>query len=98
MNGGRESTPGGTPIDIEFVDELPGGRWNGMHLQRVRQFADRLRQNPGRWAVYPWASSSDAARAFASRVSRGKNKTFPEGFEAVTRNGRAYVRYEGGDD
>lgn len=84
--------------DIEFVDELPppAGPWDGMHRRQVQEWAERLKQNPGRWAIYPWTSTNVAGRALASRISRGKNQTFSEGFHAVFRRGMVYVRYEGG--
>lgn len=82
--------------DIEFMDELPPqvGPWDGLHRRRVQQFADELRRNPGRWAVYPWTPNMEAARAMASRISRGKMAAFAENFQAVSRGGVVYVRYE----
>ena len=83
--------------DIEFMDELPprAGNWDRLTRERVREFAEKLRQNPGRWAVYPFTPSSGASRAIASRISRGKVKTFAGNFQAVSRRGVVYVRYEG---
>jgi hypothetical protein len=83
--------------DIEFMDELPprAGSWDGLTRREVQHFAEQLRQHPGQWAAYPWCPSNDASRALASRISRGKIKSFADGFQAVSRKGTVYVRYEG---
>lgn len=85
--------------DIEWMDEPPPTeRWDSAHRRRVQQFAEQLRQNPGKWTIYPWTSSESSARAMASRISRGKVQAFAEGFQAVSRRGATYVRYEGVDE
>lgn len=76
---------------IEWVDEPPFA----VHRKAQAEFAKKLRAYPGRWAIYPMASSKESARAAASRISRGRIAAFAEGFEAVTRRGVVYVRYTG---
>lgn len=81
---------------IEFVDELPGSdRQSRVHRERMREFADELRKQPGRWAVVPWETTELSSRATASRISRGKVAAFGRGYEAVSTHGTVYVRYQG---
>lgn len=84
-------------VNVEFMDELPPpvGPWDSLHRREVQEFAEALQRNPGRWAPYPWPQSSDASRSMASRISRGKIAAFAENFQAISRNGVVYVRYEG---
>ena len=81
----------------EFVDELPpsGGRRSAEDRELLTRFAADLKANPGRWAPYPLPQSHQGARACGSRISHGRMKTFPAGFEAVTRRKVLYVRYVG---
>ena len=83
--------------EVEFIDEPPpsSGRWDRLRRDATIEFAETLRHNPGRWAIYPWSSTSEAARAVATRISNGKNKSFGDGFEATARGTTVYVRYQG---
>jgi hypothetical protein len=64
-------------------------------------FADTLRANPYRWAVYPRPLTNGSANATARAIKTGVRETFaPAGtFEALTRmvdgQRRLYVRYVG---
>jgi hypothetical protein len=82
---------------IEFLDELPGKAApnSRLHRKQLFEFAEAVKKEPGRWAIYPFPSTDLAARATASRISNGKIAAFKVGFEAVTRRGVVYVRYEG---
>lgn len=82
--------------DIEWVDEPPFGKgnWNRLRREEARKFADELKRNPGKWAVYPWASTSEAARATASRISNGRTATFAHGFQAISKGEVVYVCYQ----
>lgn len=81
---------------IEFVDEPPPsrGRWDGARRREMQKFAAELKENPGRWAIYPWPTGKEAARAMASRISNGHIATFAKGFSAVSRGDVVYVSYE----
>ena len=90
---------------IEWADP-PAAVGGKLTRKEQRVFADELRGNPGRWAVYPTClgvtkfhlgngESSMAVRALASRINRGKQSAFGEGFEAVCRHGVVYVRFMG---
>lgn len=83
--------------EVEFVDSVPGEvpPNSRIHRQRVREFAEQVKRNPGRWAVYPYPTTELGARAAASRISRGKVVGFGDGFEAVCQRGTVYVRYMG---
>ena len=79
-----------------FVDELPDiehGR-NGMYVE----FAAALRENSGKWAVWPRTFKNKAsASATVGNIRRGKVVNLPpEEFEARTINGAVYVRHIGG--
>ena len=83
-------------IEIEFVDAPPAtaGRWDATRRKQVQEFAAKLKQSPGRWAIYPWAkATSTAARAAASRISHGRSTVF-KGFTAVSRGTTVYICYE----
>lgn len=76
----------------------PAPRGGQLTRLEQRRFAEALRSRPNDWAVYPLApgGSNVAARALASRITAGKQASFGEGFEAVTRDGVVYVRFTGG--
>lgn len=81
---------------IEFVDELPATAPNSrIHRNELKEFAGELKKQPGRWAIYPVATTYQSSRAFASRVGRGKVSSFGVGFEATSTMGVVYVRYVG---
>lgn len=72
--------------------------------QQLLDFANELRANPGRWALYPTVPSSDSATSSnAANIRRGTLAAFrpPGAFEAVARTAggirQIYVRYVGGD-
>lgn len=83
--------------EIEFVDELPtdGSRQTRLHREEMREFANALREQPGRWAKLPWETTELSSRATASRISLGKVAAFGTGYEAVSTRGTVYVRYHG---
>lgn len=59
-------------------------------------FAEALRAEPKRWAVWPRSHASDGARQNAAhRIKRGQFGSLGEGFDACIRNGVLYVRYVG---
>ena len=84
-------------MSIEFLDEIPGDPApnSRIHRKRMQEFIDAVRRHPGKWAVYPYPTTDMAARATASRISRGKIASFGTGFEAVSSHGRVYVRFLG---
>lgn len=83
--------------EIEFVDQLPGqaAMQSRIHRKRMAEFAEAVKKQPGRWAIYPWPTTEGSARATASRISRGKVAAFGVGFEAVSSYGTVYVRWQG---
>lgn len=84
--------------EFEFVDHLPptNAPWDTHSRRVVERFAEELRANPGRWAVYPRTTvTGTAARALVSRINRGRVAAFAKGFAAVHRGGVVYVRFEG---
>ena len=82
--------------DVEFVDAPPPtpGRWDATRRKEIQEFVGVLKQNPNRWAIYPWSTTKEAARAAASRISRGLSTTFGDEFSAVSRGNVVYVRYD----
>jgi hypothetical protein len=83
-------------IDVEWADPPPP-RGGSLTRMEQRTFAAELRSRPGCWAVFPANGGSYVAiRALASRISRGKQAAFGQGYEAISRNGMVYVRYTGG--
>jgi hypothetical protein len=81
--------------EIEFVDEPPRSTFDRDRRRKVLEFAAELRKNPGRWAIYPWPSSNEGARALAFRISHGCSVAFADGFNATARGTVTYVCYEG---
>lgn len=81
---------------FEFVDAPPAPTHGRNPIYRA--FADALRENPGRWAVWPGRfKNRSSTSAQASNIKRGTLRNFPEGeFDAVTREGKLYVRFIGG--
>lgn len=79
-------------MKVEFVDELPeaiNGRAAGRG--KYADFADKLRENPGTWAVMP---TNVNPNSIAQRICVGTLKGFEKGeFEAAVRNGKVYVRF-----
>ena len=80
-------------MNIEFVDDFTPGK-NSKNSAQV-QFADTLRQNPNRWAKYPFPIK--APSTYACHIRNGRIKCFARGFEAATRDGELHVRYVGSD-
>jgi hypothetical protein len=81
-------------IDVWWADP-PAPQGGKLTRKEQREFADQLRNRREQWAVYPTSGSSVAIRALTSRISRGVQGAFGEGFEAVSRNGVVYVRFVG---
>lgn len=75
------------------------------HVERIteqRKFADDLRENPGKWAIYPGNLNSERSQySTAGNIRRGLTKAFqPRGaFEARSRRKdgeiKIYVSYKG---
>ena len=66
-----------------------------MTRRELREFADALRGRPDQWAILPTNGSYEAVRALTSRISHGRQSSFGEGFEAISRNRVIYVRFVG---
>jgi len=81
--------------EVQWCDP-PTPRGGALNRREQRELAEQLRGRPGDWAVFPTHGSYVAARALASRISRGRQSAFREGFEAMCRDGVVYVRYVGG--
>jgi hypothetical protein len=83
-------------MEIKWEEPPPGGP--GMP-PKFAEFAQALRDNPGRWALYP----GKATQATATEIKRARSSIFaPAGhFDAVSRDmshpdkRRVYVRYVG---
>jgi hypothetical protein len=74
----------------------PAPQGGTLTRKEQREFAEKLKGRPGQWAVLPTNGGSGlAARALASRIGRGKQSTFGDGFEAISRNAVIYVRFVG---
>lgn len=83
--------------DIEWEDPAPsktGPKWD--------DFSDRLRANPGRWAILPGSEDLSPNYAIGTSINHGLIAAFrPAGaFEATARmqpsgRRRTYVRYVG---
>lgn len=88
-----------TALKVEFVDELPGR--SPTPSAAIAEFAEVLREQPGRWAKYPWSDelAETTRKSRANDINWG-HPTAPvalrTGFEATSRNGTLYVRYVGG--
>lgn len=81
---------------FEFVDEPPEPTRGRNPLYSA--FADALRENPGRWAVWPRSfKNRSSAGVTAGNIKRGRMANFPSGhFDALSRDGKLYVRFVGG--
>lgn len=87
-----------TALKVEFVDELPGK--SPTPSAAIAEFADVLREQPGRWAKYPWSDElADKTRKSRANDINGGHPTAPvalrTGFEGAVREGVMYVRYVG---
>ena len=80
--------------DIEWADP-PASRGGQLTRRELREFADALRGRPDQWAILPTNGSYEAVSALTSRISRGRQSAFGEGFEAISRRGVVYVRFVG---
>lgn len=87
-------------VEFRFVDELPAVPSDRRGDPLLSEFADALRARPGEWAEYPYESRSNVgARSLAQRIKTGRGaEPFRHGdrykFDACTRGGVVYVRYE----
>lgn len=91
----------GVTLTVEFVDELPNVGTTATP-ELVACFAESLRREPGRWAVYPWSDelAPHSRRSRASDINagrRGAPAALRDGFQAAVRAGVMYVRFAGGD-
>lgn len=83
----------------EFVFEDPpeSPRRNGetFKTRTLAEFAAVLRDNPGKWALYPLPlASKNSANGIAYHIRKGRWSQ-GAGFEATVRNQTVYVRYVG---
>lgn len=85
-------------MNVEFVDELPGGN-RGVRGKYV-EFFDALRDNAGKWAKFPDQDDKTSGYKNSTRtfISQGKvsGSAPARAFEAAVRQGTLYVRYVGG--
>lgn len=93
------SLRGMTTTNVEFVDTLPGREVGRRH--QLVEFAEALRQNPGKWGKYPRTHSNPkSAYSAASAINHDKFTALsgPE-FEATARKEAGvvsvYVRFTG---
>lgn len=71
----------------ELPDQGPRKKYRGKYAD----FADTLRDNPGRWAKYPATTKTTVYQLRKSRLG-----SFPgDQFEFEARNGDIYLRYVG---
>lgn len=82
--------------EFKFVDEVPAA-----HPGRNRlyvEFAEALRENTGKWAVWPREfKNKTSANATVSNLRRGLLVNFPKSeFEARSSDGVVYIRHTGG--
>ncbi|AEJ94280.1 hypothetical protein ALICE_16 [Mycobacterium phage Alice] len=80
-------------LDLNFVD-LPekkmGGERNRSRI-RLETLADALRAQRGKWAEWPWPSSSPYQTG--NHINHGRYASLPsEEFQATVRNRVLYVR------
>jgi hypothetical protein len=77
---------------MRWVDELPPPAGRSRHRHDHNLIAAALREQPGRWAMLP-----DLPVSHTASISSGVNAAYrPAGeFEAVSRNGVLYARYQG---
>lgn len=89
-------------IDIQW-EEPPQHLLEGQRVSKYREFADALRQHPGRWALLPTEGNRTVKGAKATRVNikRGRVGGMAEGeFDALVDatdedNPKIYVRFVG---
>ena len=75
----------------QFVDELPVQQPRRKYRGKYAEFADALRENPGRWAKYPSQTKTTVYQLRKSRLG-----SFPgDEFEFENRNGEIFLRYVG---
>lgn len=75
-------------MQIELVDAPPPAT-SGADL--FKEYADTLRENPGRWARYP--TTPTRPKPTACRIRTGNATAFGPDFEAVVRDAVIWVRY-----
>lgn len=101
MNTTVNSTTDG--VEVRFVDDIPapqrGGRRGG--TQKMIRFAEVLRNNPGKWAIYPFfhEKSHEAYRrsVMSAITHHGRRAPVPlrHGFVGAYRGDTAYVKWVG---
>lgn len=92
-------------MTIEFVETLPPRAAGGEQYipdPVLADFAQALRDNPGRWAKYPAADlNATQASSMGTRISMQRRPGTPRvfmpdragTFEGTVRSGQLYVRY-----
>jgi hypothetical protein len=76
----------------EFVEELPEQEPRRKYRGKYADFADTLRQNPGRWARYP----AGKTKTTVYQLRKSRLGSFPgDEFEFESRNGQIFLRYVG---
>lgn len=89
----------GKQMAVTFVDNLPehaglGGRPVSSEL---REFTTALRQNPGRWALYPGALTARSMNVTRQAINTAQAAAFRDGgYRAAVRRGQLYVQYTDG--
>ncbi|MET3956820.1 hypothetical protein ABIE52_003686 [Rhodococcus sp. OAS809] len=79
-----------------LADPPPFNNGGGNTRDEYAKFAEFLRSNPSRWALWPGnVSTSRKSNEVVASIRRGYFVAFREGFEAVSRDGRVYVRFTG---
>lgn len=83
-------------MNVEFVESIPPVRKSGPR-PKFADFANVLRDNPGRWAKLPAQyTSNSSAVSTAWRIRNGGVSSFAEGeFDSSARECVVYVRYVG---
>ncbi len=80
-----------------LIDELPASSYTDRVDILLRQFADALRANPGKWGEWPKPQARGSAHSTGFQIRKGIHGSFPGGeFDATARQGKLYVRYVGG--
>jgi hypothetical protein len=86
-------------MEIEFVDELPGRTRSDNQSAEMQEFAEALRANPGKWAMWPLSDEGHPSYQWVADAKRALKKPFrpTEHYEFASRQKRAWVRYIGPD-
>lgn len=82
-------------MSFQFVEELPASNAKNQLFQK---FAEALRDNPGKWGVWPANLAVGSVYAYRGHINSGDGK-FPKPlttgeFRAEVRGKVLYVRYD----